>query len=249
MAALNSRQGLHDYVLRRLGYPVIDIDVDPEQVEDRIDDAFQKYRDYHYDASEHVYYKIQATQTDIDNQYFTVPDALIGITRCFRIGGSSVGANNLFNLRYQIHLNDLFNFASANMAPYVMAMRHIETITELFVGEQPIRFSRHTNKLHIDLDWTGGDIGVGDWVILDGYKVLDPDEHTEVYNDIWLKQYTTALVKRQWGANLSKFQGMQMPGGNTFDGLRILQEAQAEIDKLDQDMIDHYSMPVADMIG
>jgi hypothetical protein len=249
MAALTSRQDLHDYVLRRLGYPVIDINVDPEQVEDRIDDALQKYRDYHYDGTRHIYYKILVTQEDIDAQEFTIPNDIIGITRVFRIGGASVGANNLFNLRYQIHLNDLFNFASANITPYVMAMRHIETIEEVFVGQQPIRFSRHTNKLNVDMDWTGGDVKVNDFVILDCYRVIDPEEFNDVYDDIWLKKYTTALVKKQWAQHLSKFSGVQLPGGNTLDGTRMLQEAEDEIQRMDREMIMDYSLPVHDMVG
>lgn len=246
MAALNSRVAFKDYCMRRLGYPVVDINIDDEQIEERIDDALQKFRDYHFDGTEHAFYKIRVTATDIANQYVSVPEEFTGITRIFRISAYP-NVSNLFNVRYQMHLNDLFNYTAANYAPYVMAMRHIETLEEIFVGDQPIRFNRHQNILNIDMDWSG--VAEGTWIVAEGYKVVDPDQYTSVWDDPWLKKYATALIKQQWGANLKVFEGMQLPGGVTFNGQRIWDEANQEIDTLDHEVINSYSLPVTDMMG
>lgn len=244
MAALTSRIGLKAYCLRRLGDPVIQINVDDSQVEDRIDDALQKFRDYHYDGTERVYRIHQVTATDKTNRYVTVPESLIGIIGIFRLG-STPNISNLFNVRYQIHLNDLFNYTSASYAPYVMAMRHIETLEELFIGEKPIRYNRHLDILNIDMDWASVD--TGSYIIIDGYAVVDPETYTDVYDDPWIKKYATALIKKQWGANISKFSGMQLPGGTTYDGARILAEATEEVNKMEDELISSSSLPVMDM--
>lgn len=247
MATPSSRQEFKDYVLRRLGSPVIDINVDSQQVEDRIDDALGKFRDYHYDGTEHAYVAHQVTSTDVSNKYITLDESIIGVTRVFDIS-SSLGASNLFNVRYQIMLNEMFNITSTNVAPYVMAMRHVETLEEIFVGKKPIRFNRHMDRLHIDMKWDT-DINVGQYLMIDCYKTVDPETYTDVWNDNWLKKYATALVKQQWGMNLSKFQGMQLPGGVTFDGQRILQEATQEVEALEKEVINDYGLPVSDFVG
>jgi hypothetical protein len=247
MATTSSRQEFKDYILRRLGAPVIDINVDDEQVEDRIDDALLKFRDYHYDGTEHVYLPYQVTAEDRVNKYVTLPEGIIGVTRIFDIN-DSYNAMNLFNIRYQLHLNELFNISSVSVTPYVVAMRHIEFLEEVFVGKKPIRFNRHMDKLHIDMKWDE-DVQVGQYIIIDCYRTVDPDVYTDVWNDPWLKQYATALVKRQWGENLKKFEGMNLPGGLTFNGQKIWDEAREEIEKLDNEVINSYSLPVTDMIG
>jgi len=247
MATISSRQAFKDYVLRRLGYPVIDINVDDEQVEDRIDDALLKFRDYHYDGSEHVYLPYQVTAQDRVNKYITLPEEIIGVTRIFDIN-DSYNAMNLFNIRYQLHLNELFNISSVSVTPYVVAMRHIEFLEEVFVGKKPIRFNRHIDRLYIDMKWDE-DVQVGQFIIIDCYRGVDPEVYTDVWNDRWLKQYATALVKRQWGENLKKFEGMNLPGGITFNGQKIWEEATAEIEKMDSEVINNYSLPVTDMIG
>lgn len=247
MARPNSRTQLRDYCLRRLGHPVINIEVSEDQVQDRIDDALQKYVDYHYDATEHIYYKIQVSATDITNQYFAIPDDIIGITKIFRIGNAP-NVSNLFNIRYQIHLNDLFDYSAATFTPYVMAMRHIETLEEIFVGDVPIRFSRHTDKLYCDFDWTA-DVTEGSWIIADCYRAIDPATNTSVWDDQWLKRYATALVKQQWGINITKYVGGQLLSGQQFDGTRILQDATEEIKELEADLTNSYGLPVHDMVG
>ena len=247
MAVPSSRTELKDYCLRRLGYPVVDINVDDEQVEDRIDDALKYYQDYHYDGTERVFLKHQVTADDIANEYITIPEAVIGVVRVFDIG-DAIQSSTLFNIRYQIHLNDLFDFTSTTYVPYVTAMRHVEMLEEIFVGKKPIRFQRHKNQLNIDMDW-GNDVIAGDYVIIECYRILDPDTYTDVYGDKWLLRYTTALIKRQWGENLKKFEGMTLPGGVTFNGQKIWEEATEEINKLEEEMISSYSLPVADMMG
>ncbi len=148
MAVPTTRKLFKDYCLRRLGYPVIDINVDDGQVDDRIDDALAYYRDFHFDGTEHIYLSYKITQTDVDNKFITLPDNINYVIRIFDIGRAS-SVSNLFNVRYQIHLNDLFDFTSTTYVPYVMGMRHIEELEQIFVGSKPIRFNRHNNRLYV----------------------------------------------------------------------------------------------------
>ena len=246
MAIPVSRDQLKEHCLRRLGKPVVDINVDDEQVEDRIDEALLYYRDYHFDGSERVLLKHEVTAADKTNQYITLDDSYIGVRDIFDIGDSTQ-TSNLFNVRYQIHLNDLFDFSSTTYVPYVTAMRHVAQLEEIFVGKKPFRFNRHTNKLHIDMFWS--DINEGSFIIVDTYKITDPNTYADVWADRWLMTYTTSLIKRQWGDNLKKFEGMQMPGGLTFNGQKIWEEATEEIRRLEDEMINSYSLPVGDMTG
>jgi hypothetical protein len=247
MAAITTRKKFKEYILRRLGSPVIDINVDDEQIEDRIDDALLKFRDYHFDGMQHVYYPHKLTQTDIDNEYITLPDDFVGVTRIFDIN-DSYGAMNLFNIRYQLHLNELFNISSVSVTPYVVAMRHIEFLEEVFVGKKPIRYNRNTDRLYIDMNWKDDTIA-GQYVMIDGYRDVNPEENPDVWDDPWLRQYATQLVKRQWGEHLKLYEGMNLPGGITFNGQKIWDEAQEEIQKLEDQVINDYSLPVTDMIG
>ena len=247
MAIPASREEFKNYCLRRLGAPVVDINVDEEQIQDRIDDALLYYRDYHFDGTEKIYLKYEVTPTDITNRYLTLPENMIGVTRVFDIGDGR-SASNLFNVRYQIRLNDMFNIASSDMVPYVSAMRNIEMMQEIFVGKKPIRFNRHVNKLHVDMDWSV-DIQPSEYIIVEGYSVLDPNVYTDVWGDRWLHRYSTALIKRQWGENLKKFEGMQMPGGLTFSGQKIWEESIEEIRLLEDEMLNSYSLPVTDLVG
>ena len=246
MAIPVSRDQLKEHCLRRLGKPVVDINVDDEQVEDRIDEALLYYRDYHFDGSERVLLKHEVTAADKTNKYITLDDSYIGVRDIFDIGDSTQ-TSNLFNVRYQIHLNDLFDFSSTTYVPYVTAMRHVAQLEEIFVGKKPFRFNRHTNKLHIDMFWS--DINEGSFIIVDTYKITDPNTYADVWADRWLMTYTTSLIKRQWGDNLKKFEGMQMPGGLTFNGQKIWEEATEEIRRLEDEMINSYSLPVGDMTG
>lgn len=247
MAVPTSRTEFKAYCLRSLGFPVIEINVDDDQVDDRIDEALKYWWDYHFDGTEKIYYKHQVTSTDRNNKYITLPDNIIGAVNLFSIGDPSVRSDDLFNIRYQIALNDLYTLTSVSLIPYYMAMQHLAVIQELLVGRQPIRYNRHRNILHIDMDWNT--INNGEYLLVEAYQVVDPDTYTDAWGDRWLLHYATALIKRQWGNNLKKFDGMQMPGGLTFNGQKIYDEAVAEITKLEEEMITSYSLPVMDMIG
>lgn len=247
MALPTSRQEFKDYCLRRLGYPVIDINVDDEQVEDRIDDALSYYRDYHHDGVEKLYLQYQLTSTDIANKYVPLPESIVGVTGIFDIN-DTIASSNIFNVRYQIHLNDLYDFSFATMAPYVMAMRHVETLQEIFNGKKPIRFNKHMDKLYIDLDWSS-DVVAGKYIIVDCYRTVDPEEYPDVWTDKFLLKYATSLIKRQWGENLKKFEGMALPGNVTFNGQKIYDEAVEEIRAMEDTANSSQSLPVFDMIG
>lgn len=247
MAVPTSRAEFKEYCLRKLGKPVIEINVDDDQVEDRIDESLKYYYDYHFDGSEKTYYKHIVTSDDVTNKYITLPENIIGAVRIFRIGDPSLKSNDIFNIRYQIALNDLYQLTSVSLIPYYMVMQHLGTVTELLVGEQPIRYNRHMDRLHIDMDWTK--INVGEYLIVEAYLVIDPDTYTDAWGDRWLQQYCTQKIKYQWGTNLTKFTGMQLPGGVQFNGEKILDDAKTEIEKLEEEMINSYSLPVMDMIG
>ena len=229
-----------------LGKRVIEINVDDDQVEDRIDQALAYYQDYHFDGVEKTFLKHVVTQTDIDNQYIDIPNTTIGVINIFDIGDAT-STNNLFNIRYQIALNDLYDLSRYDLVPFYMNFMNIRMIEEILVGKQPIRYNRHVNKLHIDMDWEK--LNVGDFIVAHVYNKVDGDTYTDLWGDRWLAEYTTCLIKYQWGSNLSKFTGMQLPGGVQFNGADILSQAQIEKDKLEQEMLSSYSLPVHDMTG
>jgi len=243
---ITSREGFTAYCLRKLGAPVIDINVDPDQVNDRIDDALKFWYDYHFDGAEKTFYKYVVTPTDIANEYIPVPDNVIGVVNIFDLG-DYISTNNIFNIRYQIALNDLYTLTYQSMVPYYMAFQQLQLLEQILVGKQPIRYNRHMQKLYIDTDWTK--ITVGSYIVAEAYMVVDPDVFTSSWDDRWLQKYATALIKQQWGSNLTKFTGMTLPGGIQFNGEKIYNDATAEIEKLEQDVIIGYSLPVTDMIG
>ena len=247
MAVPIDKASFKEYCLRSLGKPVIEINVDDDQVDDRIDEALKYYWDYHFDGSERTYYKHIITETDKTNKYITLPENIIGAVSIFTIGDPAVKADDLFNIRYQIALNDLYTLTSVSLVPYYMVMQHLGIIQELLVGKQPIRYQRHTDRLHIDMDWNN--LAVGSYLVVEAYQVVDPDTWTDAWGDRWLARYATALIKRQWGNNLKKFTGLQLPGGVQFNGQQIYDEANAEILDLEKDMVTNLSMPALDMVG
>lgn len=247
MAVPASRSEFKEYCLRKLGKPVIEINVDDDQVEDRIDECIKYYWDYHFDGTEKTYYRHQITEQTKTDKYITLPENIIGAVRIFQIGDPSIRASDMFNIRYQITLNDLYQLTTVSLLPYYMAMQHLGTITELLVGQQPIRYNRHTDKLYIDMDWTK--IDVGQYILVEAYEVIDPETYTDAWGDRWLQEYCTQKIKYQWGTNLTKFIGLQLPGGVQFNGEKIMDDAEKAIEKLEQEMISSYSLPVADMIG
>jgi hypothetical protein len=242
MANPTSRQGLIDYALRKLGAPVIEINVDDDQLEDRVDEALQFYQEYHSDAILKVYYKHQITSTDVANEYVTLPDAITSVQRILPLSEEN-STVNMFDARYQISLNDIFDLGNlGNLSNYAMIQNYMTTLDMMLNGTEHVRFSRHMNRLHIDTDW-GSDIKEGQYIIIDAFQIIDPESYNDVYNDMFLKRYVTALVKMQWGSNLSKFEGMQLPGGVTINAQRIMEEAREEITKIEEEMQLKYEMP------
>jgi len=246
MAVPTTRSAFKEYCLRKLGKPVIEINVDEDQLDDRVDEALRYYWDYHFDGSHKTYYKHLITEQDVVNKYVTLPENIIGAISIFDIG-DAVNTNNLFNIRYQIALNDLYTLTSQSMVPYYMAMQHIQFLEELLVGKQPIRYERHRDRLHVDMDWAK--VSPGQFLIVEAYEVVDPDVWTDAWGDRWLQNYCTAKIKYQWGSNLTKFTGLNLPGGVQFNGEKILDDAAAEIAKMEEEMLNSYSLPNMDMIG
>ena len=249
MAALSSRQNLKDYALRTLGYPVIEINVDDSQLEDRLDDALQFFSEYHYDGSEKVFLTHQLTSDDITNEYINtenVNDSLISATRIFTFSNRS---SNMFDLQYQLALNDFYGWhSSGTIANYDMVRRHMSMLQQILDPEKSIRFSRVTNKLYLDMNWSE-EVKTGDFIVIEGYAVTNPETYTEIYNDMFLKRYVTQLFKRQWGSNLSKFTGIQMPGGVEFNGSELMSQAQEQIEKIEEEMQDRFEEPPQFQVG
>ena len=314
MASPATRQELIDYCLRALGHPVIEINIDDDQLEDRIDEAFQYYRDFHYDAVEAVYLKEQITASTLqiagvnagnfsigekitgassgavtfvhaafaankvytkntsgtftagetitgavsgtsavvssmtlgnfDNKYVTLNDSVLSVVRTLPLSSRSNGIS-FFDAKYQLMLNNIQSLTNTDIQYYTMLKMHINMINDLMTGQKPVRFNRHMNRLYIDLSWgDGGDLAIGDYIIVEAYRSLDPDTYTDVYNDGFLKRYATALIKRQWGVNLKKFEGVQLPGGVTLNGQKIFDEAVEEIKELKEEVKSTYELPV-----
>lgn len=247
MAFATTRQEFKDRLLRSLGHPYLEINVTDEQLEDRVDDALNFFWDYHYDGLEKVYYKHQINATDIANKYIVLPENIIGAVNLFTIG-ESLSSASMFSIRYQIALNDLYTLTNPSMLPYFSALQHLSLIEQILIGQKPIRYNRHRNRLHIDMDWSV--MNAGDYLLVEAYEVIDPETYEDVWKDRWLFQYTTALVRRQWGQNLfSKYSGPALVGGITFNGREMRDEAQVEIDRLEQEMIHDLSFPATFLVG
>ncbi len=253
MPAVTNRQTFKDYCLRRLGFPTIDINVDDDQVEDRIDDALQYWQDYHFDALQKLYYVKVLDSTDMTNRYINLDPSvtvdsqnnhvnIIGVTRVFPIT-DAISSANMFDLRYQLRLNELYDFTSASYINYTLTMQHLRSLEIMFTGEVPIRFQRHMHRLFIDWNW-GSTVQAGNVVIAECYATIKPEDYISVWNDRWLKEYATALIKRNWGTNLKKFGGVQLPGGVVLNGQQIFDEAAQEIKDLELEMSTSYELPV-----
>nr|QMP83644.1 MAG: hypothetical protein [Caudoviricetes sp.] len=248
MSTVSTRTELKDYCLRRLGFPLIEINVSDEQIEDRISDALQFYADYHYDATTKVYYKHTIDATDAENRYITVPDNIIGVTRIFPMN-TLLSKSYMWDIRYQLILNNLWDLTSTSMLPYTMAMQHIRSLELLFVGEIPIRFSRHENKVWIDMGWNTSQAPDGTVIVLECYSVINPEDFPNVYNDRILKKLATALIKRQFSENLKKFGGISLPGGITLNGDKLYAEAVDEINALESEFQLAFEEPPQFLLG
>lgn len=309
MASPSTRQQLIDYCLRQLGHPVIEINVDDDQIEDRVDEAIQFYRDFHYDATEKIYKSVliegsliqitgvnaasfsngskitgstsgataivssnvsanrmkvydvngtfspgetitgdaSATLSSItlgnyDSKYITLDDSIMGVERILQLSNKTSGMG-MFDVRYQLLLNNIQSLTNTDIIYYSQLKTHLNLINDLMTGQKPIRFNRHMNRLFVDMDWRY-DVKIGDYIIVEGWQFLDPDTYTDVYNDGFVKRLTTALIKRQWGNNLKKFEGVQMPGGVTLNGQKIFDEAMEEISAIKEECKNTYQLPV-----
>lgn len=251
MAQPTSRQTLKDFALRKLGSPVIDINVDDSQLEDRLDDALQYYGSFHTDGFERVFLTHAVTSTDISNEYIdisAIDDSVISITKVFPYAQSVSSSTQFFDVRYQLALNDFYGLRSAgSLQNYVISQQHISMMQQILDPEFSFRFTRSKMRLHLDTKWD--DINEGDFLMFEAYAVIDPETYTKIYNDRWIKQYTTASFKRQWGANLSKFTGIQLPGGVEFNGQEIFNQANEEMEKLEELLRETYEEPPQFMVG
>ena len=251
MASPTNRTELKDYCLRALGFPVIEINVDDDQLEDRIDDAISKFHSYHTDGTELVYYKHQVTANDVANTYIVCPDSIIGVTRIFPLQSDSIYSGsdfNIFDLNYQLRLNELYDFTSADYLYYTMVRSHLRTLEMTLVGETPIRFNRRNNKIFIDFNWSQ-QAAVGKYLVFECYQKLDFAASGEAWSDTWFLNFTTALFKRQWGNNLKKFTGVQLPGGIMLNGQQIYDEAVQEINELEMKLRDVHEEPPGFLVG
>lgn len=245
MAKPTNRKEFTEFCLRALGKPVINIEVDEEQVDDRIDQALSYYADYHFDGSERTYYKHMISQEDIDNQYIFLPENIIGAVRIFPQSSLLNSAEKLFDVQYQLVAQELYAFTSgSSLIPYYMLTTHLSMIEEILIPTKAIRFSRHKNKLYIDTNWNK--YKVGDYFIVEAHEVIDPEIYTDVWSDRWLQNYATCLIKEQWGSNLTKHIGVPMLGGVQFNGDRILTDAQNQRMKLEEEMMTKYALPPLD---
>jgi hypothetical protein len=235
MALPTTREEFKDYVLRKIGSPVIQINVSEEQTEDRIDEAISFWRDYHYDGSQMVYLKHELTQNEIDQGYVTIPANMLGVTRIFDLSSSVSTGTGIFNVQYQFVLNNLSDITGYSIQNYYMSMSHLQFLQEILVGKPLVRYNRHVNRLYID---GKKDIMVaGSHIIIEGYDIIDGETYSDVWQDRWLQNYTSALIREQWGLNLTKFTNMQLVGGVQFNGEQILSEAKADRKEMEENAI------------
>ena len=270
MAIPISKSTFKSYCLRNLGFGVIDINVSDDQTDDRIDEALQYFAQYHYDGVEKMYLKYQVTQTDIDrargnatttstdtvdstitgsfkegNNFIPMPSAVVSVTNIFDFSDSST--NSMFDIRYQLRLNDLYDFSSTSIINYQMTMQQLDLLSHILVGEVPIRYNQHQNRLYLDMNWE--QVTPDEFLVIECYRKVDPATYTDIFDDIYLKRYATALIKRQWGANLSKFNGVATLGGVSMNGEQIYSQAIEEIQRLEEQIQLSFETPIDYMVG
>jgi len=277
MSKPNSRATLKDYCLRRLGYPVLEINVDDDQIDDLTDDAIQYFQERHFDGIERVFLKHKLTAADITtakttatttsattgasngitstgnadsfletNNYLKLPDHVIGVEKVFKMDQNTI-SSGLFNIKYQIFLNDLYYYGALDLLNYAMTKTYLEDLSRIITPDTQIRFNKKQHNLYMDIDWN--QISADTFIILDCYRLVDPGTATDVYNDFWLKRYLTALIKKQWGQNLIKFQGVMLPGGIQLNGRQIYDDAVKEIEEIEYSLKTEYELPPLDLIG
>lgn len=251
MANPTSRATLIDYCKRRLGDPVIEINVDEDQVEDRVDEALQYYQEYHSDATFRTYVSHEVTADDITNKYISVSNDILFVTRLFAMSSSFNSSFNFFDIKYQLMLNDIAdmqNFAG-DLAYYDQLNQYLTTLDMKLNGYPLTEFVRRQNRLYLFGDFNDGDVQQGEYIVYEAYKIVDPSTHIAVFNDMWLKEYTTALIKQQWGMNLIKFEGMQLPGGVIINGRQLYDDATSEIETLREKIRNEHELPADFFVG
>ncbi len=280
MAKPNSKQTLVDYCLRQLGAPVLEINIDDDQVDDLVDDTIQLFNERHYNGVEKMYLKYILTQDDIDrgratgatgvgivtttttsngvgiastnfnwyenSNYLQVPESVIGVEKIFKFDTSTI-SGSMFSIKYQLFLNDLYQFNSVELLQYSMIKTRLEDIDFLLSTDKQIRFNQRQDRLYLDIDWGAEEPGT--FIVLDCFRALDPDSFNQIYNDYFVKKYLTALMKRQWGQNLIKFKGVKLPGGIELNGREIYEDGQRELDAIKERMSQEYELPPFDFIG
>ena len=281
MGKPSSWQELIDYCLRQLGAPVLEVNVDDDQIEDLVDDAIQYFNERHFDGVERMYLKYKITQDDLDrgradgtegvgivtttgtstnisgygtttssfyetSNFIQVPDSVIGIEKIFKFDTSSI-SGGMFSIKYQLFLNDLYNFNSIELLQYTMTKRYLEDIDHLLTTDKQVRFNKRQNRLYLDIDWEAQNTDT--FLVIDCHRALDPSEFTKAFNDSFLKRYLTLLIKRQWGLNMMKFSGTRLPGGIELNGRQYYEDAERELADIKQRMMLEYELPPLDFIG
>ena len=279
MAKPSTRQGLIDYCLRRLGAPVLEINVDDDQIDDLVDDAIQYFNERHFDGVEKMYLKYKITSDDVNrgrakgtngvgivtttgtstivgaattfsfyetSNYIQVPESVVGIEKIFKFDTSSI-SGGMFSIKYQLFLNDLYYFNSVELLQYSMVKSYLEDIDFLLTTDKQVRFNKRQDRLYLDIDW--GSQAADEFLVIECYRALDPESFTQIYNDSFLKKYLTALIKRQWGQNLIKFNGVKLPGGIELNGRQLYEDAERELEDIKQRMSMEYELPPLDFIG
>lgn len=245
MAIPTTRRQFKDHILRRLGHPALVIDVTDEQAEDRIDEAIYVYRHWHFDATERILYKHVVTTEDKTNGYIPLPERIYGVSQVMGMDAQDWGS--FFSFRYQFMLNEVAFMTDFNLVPYFVALQHISELQNFFENKAYIEFNKHTDKLVINTNWD--QIAVNDIIMLDAHAFIDPSDMTDMWSDVWLQRYATALLKRQWGEHLSKFNGTAMLGGTTVNGVEMLSDANSQIEKLEEELQKRYVMPPLDFMA
>ena len=281
MAQPKTRGELIDYCKRKLGAPVLEVNVAEEQIEDLIDDAVQYFQERHFDGVYQTYMKYKITQDDINrgkargdddnpvgivtttvnvpvgvttqfsfeenSNYLPMPPEVIGVTKIFHFDGTNTITNNMFSVKYQMFLNDIYYWGATELLTYAMTKTYLEDINFLLTTEKQIRFNKRMDRLYLDIDW--GSVSKDDYLVIDCFRQLDPNDYGRVWNDSFLKKYATALMKRQWGQNLLKFQGVKLPGGVELNGREIYQDGEKDLEIIREMMSNTYEEPPLDMIG
>ena len=247
MASPSSRATLKSYCLRRLGSPVIKINVEDTQIEDCIDDALQLFQEFHSDATKRIFLKHLITATDVTNKYIDIPSTIPYVIRVLPFDTSSLGnGQGMFSIQYQIRLNDiadLRNFAGG-ISYYQQMGQYLDMMDMLLNGTPIVTFQRYENRLYIHGEWWDSELKAGDYVIVEAYQIIDETTSTSIYNNMFIKDYTTALIKQRWGQHMSKFEGVQLPGGVTLSGQNIKDEATTELTELRERMrLEYEVMP------